>query len=200
MKKPLTALLAGAALLTAGLEAKAQTTNTTVTVTNNATLTWNWTNQFLLQYTQPALGTIAGTAPDWYDTKKAVNLSATPTTPAQYSFANWSGVPTSLGAQTNNASISFNLDAPYTPVANFALRTFALTVVSQVWGDECGDARARESDRGAVREQCDAEHPDVCDQRTGRAAAECRSDGSAVISARPNAAPRTAPGFNSHAC
>ena len=55
MKKPLTALLAGAALLTAGLEAKAQTTNTTVTVTNNAVLTWNWTNQFLLQYTQPAL-------------------------------------------------------------------------------------------------------------------------------------------------
>jgi hypothetical protein len=142
MVKPnLTALVSGAILGGALLanQANAQNVSTNVLVDANKTLTWNWTNQFLLTYSDPALGTITGSAPNWYDTNSLVNLTAAPDTPTQYQFANWSGVPSSLGAQTNNASISFNMNGPYTPVANFALRNFTLTVVSTFGGTNVGN-------------------------------------------------------------
>ncbi len=81
------------------------TTNVTLTLTNNATLTWNWKTQYLLETQTEGVGTLTPAEP-WQDADATVVLTASPTN--GWMFAGWAD-------DTNGCLIAGNvLTAPMT--------------------------------------------------------------------------------------
>ena len=111
-------------------------TNVTLTLTNNATLTWNWQARYLLTTATNGPGSVTGGG--WYVAGSNAAMTATPATNA--TFQKWSG-------DTNGCEIAGNtLTAPMTQAraitAVFALNTRTLTVVSSQGGTLPGAAVA----------------------------------------------------------
>lgn len=87
-----------------------------MTVTNSATLTWQWQTKVELTHAARGPGSISGDDEDYYALGSTVNL--TPTPDAGYRFAGWSGdVPT---GQTNDNPLALTMDRKRNVTANFA--------------------------------------------------------------------------------
>lgn len=65
------------------------TTNVTLTMTNNVTLTWLWETQHLFNVTAASGGSVTGAPSGWYEQSRTVTVTAAPN--AYYSFDRWSG-------------------------------------------------------------------------------------------------------------
>lgn len=90
-------------------------TSLTMTVTNNATLTWLWNTN--VQFTRAAgdNGAITGAENDYYAINDVVNVTAVPD--GGYLFKGWSGhVP---AGQTNDNPLALTLDQARSITANF---------------------------------------------------------------------------------
>lgn len=93
------------------------TTSFTVTVTNNATLTWLWQTNVQFAVATNGSGSVSGTTNGYYALGSTANLTATPA--PGYAFAGWSGaVP---GGQTNDNPLALTLDRTRSITANFAV-------------------------------------------------------------------------------
>lgn len=88
------------------------TTNFTLTLTNDAVLTWLWTTNFWLDTETGAHGTV-NVADAWQPGGAATQITAT--ADAYYHFTNWTGA-----AATTNNPLSLFMDAPKTVTAHFA--------------------------------------------------------------------------------
>lgn len=92
-------------------------TNFSMTVTNNAVLTWLWATNVQLGVATNGAGSVAGDAAGYYAQDTVVTLTAIPE--AGYLFKGWSGgVPP---AQTNDNPLLLTLDKARTATANFDL-------------------------------------------------------------------------------
>jgi len=90
-------------------------TNFTMTVTNNAVLTWNWGTNVQFTRTAGANGSITGAESGYFPRNDSVEVTAVPD--GGYLFAGWSGnVP---GGQTNDNPLTLNLDQARAITANF---------------------------------------------------------------------------------
>jgi len=93
-------------------------TNMTMTVTNNAQLTWTWKTQYWLGTYSGPNGSV--TPPDgWYDDGSNVTVTATPY--EHYEFRQWTGNGTNaitVGAVTD-ATVSVTMSGPAALNANF---------------------------------------------------------------------------------
>lgn len=110
-------------------------TNFSMTVTNNATLTWLWTTNVQLALATNGPGAVSGDPAGYYAQGASVSVSATPN--AGYRFIGWSGdVPP---AQTNDNPLSLTMDQRRTVTANFSafagtyLDTFTLDGSFSEW-------------------------------------------------------------------
>jgi len=119
-------------LYTGGEGEKIGTTVTTatetssVTVTNDMTLTWNWETQYTLAASSPTGGSVTGSTNGWYASGSPISITANPD--EHEVFESWSNAP--AGSESNNPAV-FNLDQPYTNiVANYIPEQHTLTVVS----------------------------------------------------------------------
>jgi hypothetical protein len=94
-------------------------TNFSMTVTNNATLTWLWQTNVQLTRTVSGNGTLSGDGDGYYARGTTVNLTATPD--AGYVFRGWSGdVPT---GQTNDNPLALSMDRKRNVTANYTVFT-----------------------------------------------------------------------------
>jgi hypothetical protein len=85
-------------------------------MTNDSTLIWQWTNEYLLTLTAATNGTANTNVSGWYTNGLTVEISATGDT--GYAFSQWTGdVP--LGGHTNNP-LTVTMDQARTIQANFA--------------------------------------------------------------------------------
>jgi hypothetical protein len=85
-------------------------------ITNDSTLTWLWTNQYLLTLTAATNGTANTNVSGWYTNGTQVVIAATGNT--GYAFSQWTGdVP--YGGHTNNP-LTVTMDQARTIQANFA--------------------------------------------------------------------------------
>lgn len=90
-------------------------TNFSMTVTNNAVLTWLWTTNVLFTRTAGSNGAITGDAGTYHAINGVVNATAIPD--GGYLFKGWSGdVP---GGQTNDNPLALTLDRARSITANF---------------------------------------------------------------------------------
>ncbi len=90
-------------------------TNFSMTVTNNASLTWLWQTNVQLTRAVSGNGTLSGDGDGYYARGGTVNLTATPD--AGYVFRGWSGdVPT---GQTNDNPLALTMDRKRNVTANF---------------------------------------------------------------------------------
>jgi hypothetical protein len=100
-------------VMTGHAPASGSATSFVMTVTNHATLTWQWQTNVLLTYTTNGPGSISGTATGYHALGSTANLTATP----NHLFKGWSGdVP---AAQTNDNPLSLTMDQPRSVTANF---------------------------------------------------------------------------------
>ena len=91
-------------------------TNVTLTLTNDATLSWQWTTQYWFAATAGWGGRIAGSSNGWCNLGGSVTVTAMPA--AGYYFAGWSGdVPE---VQTNNNPLTLTMDQGRSVTARFA--------------------------------------------------------------------------------
>lgn len=105
----------------------------TLTLINNATLTWEWQTEYELTTGTSGDGSVTA-ADGWYDESSDVVLTAAAAD--QYRFSHWSG-------DTNGCSIADNvITSPMTQpreiVANFEMDQVSLTVVSAYGGTDPG--------------------------------------------------------------
>ena len=112
-------------------------TNVSVTLTNDSSITWQWTNLYQLTVSAGANGAVnSGEVNGWYTNgTTAADITATPSN--GYYFSHWSGdVSAPL---VSNATISLSMDAAKSVAAHFdALGT--LTVTSPNGGEVGPDA------------------------------------------------------------
>lgn len=88
-----------------------------MTVSNNAVLTWLWATNVQVGFATNGPGTIAGSAPGYYAQGSTIMLAAMPE--AGHIFKGWSGgVPP---AQTNDNPLILTADKAQTVTANFGL-------------------------------------------------------------------------------
>ncbi len=110
-------------------------TNITLNLTNNASLTWLWTTNFLLQAASAGGGTATPTG-GWCAAGSVATVTATPN--ANMIFAGWSGnVPT---AKTKENPLTLNMDGARSIVANFTQQLANVIVLAspQVAGTTTG--------------------------------------------------------------
>ena len=89
----------------------------TLTLTNNAILTWNWTTNVLLSWSTQGMGTVDQPVQSWHPLGNTVTLTATPDT--EYKFDTWSGnIPAPL---TNNNPLTLTMDQSRAITAEFSL-------------------------------------------------------------------------------
>ncbi len=88
-----------------------------MTLTNHAVLTWNWTTNAQLSWSTQGCGGVTGAEAVWYPLGGNVTITALPS--ANWQFDYWSGDVTT--AQSNNASITLTMDRPRTVQAHFSL-------------------------------------------------------------------------------
>ena len=109
-------------------------TNVTLKLTNNATLTWNWTTNYMFTATTngAAYGTIGGATSGWYVIGSSVTVTALPSfTPGVVKglFVNWTGT-----APSNDTSVALTMNHAYGEVANFVSASNTLTIISPYAG------------------------------------------------------------------
>ena len=105
----------------------ASATNVTLTLTNDATLTWSWQTSYRLFVTTNGPGTVALSTPaTWYVDGSNVALTATPN--AQYRFNGWSG--DTLGCAIAGNVITASMTQARMIAAAFVPAVQTLTVVS----------------------------------------------------------------------
>ncbi|MEI7437557.1 MAG: hypothetical protein WCL16_12210, partial [bacterium] len=102
-------------------------TNALFTQTNNATLTWLWSTNYLLNATADANGSVTGSTNGWYAAGADVTVTGAPVT-AGYHFAYWTG---NVTGPTNSAAQTMAMDQARTVMAHFALDAVVLTIVSE---------------------------------------------------------------------
>lgn len=96
----------------AGAPVSGAGTNCSVTLTNNMTLTWQWTTQYLFTVTSSVGGSVTGSPAGWYAPDQSVNITAVPT--AYYHFDRWEG---DAGSGSNQVlSLTMNQPRTVTPV------------------------------------------------------------------------------------
>ncbi|MCE9612658.1 MAG: right-handed parallel beta-helix repeat-containing protein [Lentisphaerae bacterium] len=103
-------------------------TNVSITLTNDATLTWQWSTQHLwtTAVTPVGAGTVAPVSGTWYD--QGSTFTATATTNIGWAFTNWTGTLT--GTST---SLAVTMTGPVTETATFDFRGSNFT--SQTFGN-----------------------------------------------------------------
>jgi uncharacterized repeat protein (TIGR03803 family) len=95
-------------------------TNITLTLTNDATLTWLWATNYWLAPTSTSVNGSVNVVPGWWPVNSNVTITATASN--GYHFVNWTGSLTS----TNNP-IAVTMTQPYALQANFAINTNDIT-------------------------------------------------------------------------
>jgi hypothetical protein len=91
-------------------------TNFTMTHTNDATLTWNWSTDCYFAVSSTGSGVLSGATRGWYDMGGHVTVTATPED--TYRFAGWQGdLPTAL---TNDNPLDMDLAYACSITARFA--------------------------------------------------------------------------------
>ena len=96
-------------------------TNVALTLTNNATLTWQWATNYWLAVTAAGDGGV-DVASGWFAAGSNVTVTATPD--ANRHFAGWSG--DTNGCALAGAAITAPMDQARALVANFAIDTYAV--------------------------------------------------------------------------
>jgi len=93
-------------------------TNVTLTLTNDATLTWLWSTNYWLDITAGANGTV-DQADQWVGTGSDIAVTAGPG--AYYHFAGWTGDTNAITVGDNStAGVTVTMNAPVSLVAAFA--------------------------------------------------------------------------------
>ena len=113
---------------TGSVPASGTSNSVSFTITNNSTLTWQWTNEYVLAVTAGAGGSVnSGVVDGWY-TDGITVTGITATAGAGYTFAGWSGdVP---GGNTNDNPLSLAMDQARTLTANFDLVLYDVIVTN----------------------------------------------------------------------
>jgi len=105
-------------------------TNVTLTLTNNATLTWLWSTNYWLAISTSGSGSVTGSTNGWYLAGSSVTVTSAPN--PGYTFAGWTGdVPP---GSTNNAIQTMTMSQARTVMAHFVVSagpTQTLTIVSE---------------------------------------------------------------------
>jgi len=91
-------------------------TNVTLTLTNNATLTWQWATNYAFARVSGTNGSVSGSASGWVAAGGSATVMATAN--ANYHFGRWSG---DVQGDANSAALTLTLDRPRTVTANFAI-------------------------------------------------------------------------------
>lgn len=91
-------------------------TNISLVLTNDTTLTWNWTTQFMLNVTSAGNGSVGGETNGWKDIGS--NISVTATASNYYHFASWSG--STNGSTINGGQLGAPMTGPRQILAQFA--------------------------------------------------------------------------------
>ena len=91
-------------------------TNVTLTLTNDATLTWIWSTNVQFTALSAANGGVTGTPNGWYAIGGSVTVTAVPN--AYYHFSGWSGDVSS--PSTNDNPLTFTLDFARVVAGTFA--------------------------------------------------------------------------------
>ena len=110
-------------------------TNVTLTLTNNATLTWQWATNYYLTLGKNGAGTLSR-ASGWCASGTNITVTATPS--ANYHFAGWTG---NVQGDTNGATMTVSMNQAQALTANFATDQKTLTVNSAWGGATPGDER-----------------------------------------------------------
>ncbi len=100
-------------------------TNATFTITNNATIAWNWVTNYWLSSTAGSNGSVNVTN-QWFSSNTNALITATPSN--NYYFASWSGTTSGCTISTNTISVPMNV--PRAITANFAINTQSLAIVT----------------------------------------------------------------------
>ena len=100
-------------------------TNVTLTLTNDATLTWQWQTQYGLTTATNGSGSVTD-ADGWYASGATTVLTATAA--ANWHFSHWSGDTNGCGIAAN--VITAAMTRARTITANFAIDEHTLTVES----------------------------------------------------------------------
>lgn len=89
-------------------------TNVNMTVTNNATIDWLWTTQYMAKATSAGNGSVSGHTNDWIDlgSNATVQANANP----NCHFIYWTGVP---AVATNSNPAIFVMDNFYTNITAY---------------------------------------------------------------------------------
>jgi uncharacterized repeat protein (TIGR02543 family) len=98
------------------------TTNVTMTLTNNAVLTWQWQTEYLLQVTTNGNGSV-NAASGWHVAGN--NLQLTPAPAVGWTFEEWAGETN--GCVMEGSVLNVAMTQPRTISASFALATALLT-------------------------------------------------------------------------
>lgn len=112
---------------TGSVPASGTTTNTTFTINQNSTITWNWKTQYLLTYSaDPAAGGTVTVNPqvigNWYDENTQVTL--TQNLNQNYVFLYW----LVDGVENHDEPLILTMNAPHTVVAKYALNQPVLDI------------------------------------------------------------------------
>ena len=129
-----TQYVCAAAAVVGNVYTQVSPTNVTLTLTNDATLAWQWTTQVWFTAAAEAHGTVTGTANGWHDLGGSVTVTAVPE--AGYHFAGWSGDV--LPANTNDNPLPLTMDQARSVTAHFAVNTYTLTYVAGANGTLTG--------------------------------------------------------------
>lgn len=100
--------------MTGNAPASGTGTNFVMTLTNNATLVWQWNTNCGFTRTAGANGTVRGNTNGWYALGSSVCVTATPS--LYYHFGSWTGVS---AGQTNENPLTLTMDQARAPLANF---------------------------------------------------------------------------------
>jgi alpha-tubulin suppressor-like RCC1 family protein len=99
-------------------------TNVTLTLTNDASLTWIWSTNYWFGRSAGPNGSVTGATNGWYALGGSVTVTGVPD--AHYHFAGWTGdVP---DGQTNSNPLTLALDRARSVTANFAIDWHTLTI------------------------------------------------------------------------
>jgi uncharacterized repeat protein (TIGR01451 family)/uncharacterized repeat protein (TIGR02543 family) len=94
-------------------------TNTSFTLTQDSTITWQWLTQYWLDTETAGSGAVDVTD-GWFDSGANLTIAATPD--VGYHFVNWTG-----DSSSTNAVLNLTMDAAKSVTANFAIDTFTIT-------------------------------------------------------------------------
>lgn len=120
-----TQLVCSAASLAGNLFAQVSPTNVTLTLTNDATLTWLWITNVFFSPQSGNHGALSGAQEDWYALGGSVTVTAMPDPHCH--FAGWSG---DVQGDTNAPAMTLTMDRARSVTANFAFDRHILLIVS----------------------------------------------------------------------